>query len=255
MHGVGRVYFEHDVYSHCESARTVMVLVMVVCCGERINWSCGIVCVWSCTAVSDVGCGLKVDRYDCTLPANDLNDPACTEVGGVGVCATNGAVKPWLSDDEGTQYIWIGTAYLDLYIPNSVCVEAIVMTFHKPVGTNLPELTIEPSVPVNISSPPTPAGSVDTTVTFTQPYCRQTVRINMTQDPTASFILIQEVTLIEFITPGRLYHNYNMHVSIRYYVVGCMALYLLIFIYNSRACDTISTSNHIHSDGNNYCLW
>ena len=209
-------------------------------------------CVCLVTAVSGVGCGLKVDRYNCTLPANDLNDPACTEVGGVFVCATNGAVKPWLSDDdEGTVYIWRGTAYLDLYIPNNVCVEAIVMTFNKPSGTNLPELTIEPGFPVNISSPPTPDGPVNTSVTFTQPYCRQTVRINMTQEITAH-IVIQEVTLIEPINPGRLCHN--VHVSMRYYtidVVGCMALYLLIFIYNSRACDTISTSNHIHSDDNN----
>ena len=124
-----------------------------------------------------------MDRYNCTIPNAGLNDPACTEVGEVFVCATNGAVKPWLSDDdERTHHIWIGTAYVDLYIPNNVCVEAIVITVLKPVYTNLPELTIEPGVHVEISSPPTPAGSVNTTVTFTQPYCRQTVRINMTQE-------------------------------------------------------------------------
>ena len=193
-------------------------------------------CVCLVTAVSGVGCGLKVDRYNCTVPANDLNDPACTEVhvGEVFVCATNGTVNPWLSDDdEETLYIWKGTAYLDLYIPNSVCVEAIVMTFNKPSEQNLPELTIEPSIPVNIPSPPTPDGPVNTTVTFTQPYCRRTVRINMTQEIT-NFTILGEVTfkLIESITPGRLCHN--MQVSIRYYtigVVGCMALYLYTYFH------------------------
>jgi hypothetical protein len=162
-----------------------MVLLMVVCCG----------------------CGLKVDRYNCTIPISGLDDPACADLGGVFVCATNGTVKPWLSDDnEGTKYTWQGIrmAYLDLYIPNSVCVEAIVMTFTKPTAqTNLPELTIEPGVPVNISSPPTPDGPVNTTVTFTQPYCGQTVRINMNQESPGLFVVLQEVTLKnEPITPG-----------------------------------------------------
>ena len=204
-------------------------------------------CVCLVTAVSVVGCGLKVDRYNsyCTVPDYGLNDLACTEVGGVFVCATNDAVKPWLSDDaQGTQYIWRGTAYLDLYIPNNVCVEAIVMTFNKPVVTNLPELTIEPGFPVNICSPPTPDGPVNTTVTFTQPYCGQTVRINMTQEITAHHILIQEVTLIEPITPGRLHHNVQDSIGYRtryYYRCNwiCMALYLHIFITPCRASDTI----------------
>ena len=157
------------------------------------------------TSVSGVGCGLKVDRYNCTIPqGNGLDDRACTEVGEVFVCATNGTVKPWLSDDnEGTKYIWRGTAELDLYITNSVCVGAIVMTFDKPSGTNLPVLTVEPDVPVNISSPPTPVGLVNTTVTFTQPYCEQTVRINMTQEVAMHFIVLTEVILIEHITPGK----------------------------------------------------
>ena len=156
------------------------------------------------TSVSGVGCGLKVDRYNCTIPFLGNIDPACTEVGEVFVCAINGAVKPRLSDgNEITNYIWRGTAYLDLYILNSVCVEAIVMTFSKSSERDLPELTIEPGVSVNISSPPTPDGLVNTTVTFTQPYCGQTVRINMTQEITASSILIQEVILIESITPGK----------------------------------------------------
>ena len=158
------------------------------------------------TSVSGVGCGLKVDRYNCTIPGSGFTDLACTEVGGVFVCATNGAVKPWLSDDnERTQYIWRETAYLDLYIPNSVCVEAIVMTFNKPtVQTNLPEVTIEPGVLVSISSPPTPDGPVNTTVTFTQPYCGQTVRINMNQEIATHFIVLREVTLNnEPITPGK----------------------------------------------------
>ena len=59
------------------------------------------------------------------------------------------------------------------------------MTINKLSVYNLPELTIEPGVPVNISFPPTPDGPVNTTVTFTQPYCGQTVRINMTQEITA----------------------------------------------------------------------
>ena len=189
------------------------------------------------TSVSGVGCGLKVDRYNCTIPVLGHGDPACTEVGGVFVCATNGTVKPWLSDDEGTQYIWQGTAYLDLYIPNSVCVEAIVMTFNKPtVQTNLPELTIEPNVTVSISSPPTPDGPVNTTVTFTQPYCGQTVRINMTQENTG-FIVLPEVTLIESITPGRLCHN----LAVRYCRFSWMDGFVLAYFRNSRDCGTIST--------------
>ena len=156
------------------------------------------------TSVSGVGCGLKVDRYNCTIPeGNGRNDPACTLVGDVFVCV-NGTEKPHLSDDdERTQYIWTGTAYLDLNIPNSVCVEAIVMTFTKPSVYNLPEVTIEPSVTVNISSPPIPDGPVNTTVTFTQPYCRQTVRINMTQEIATHFILLYEVTLIEPTTSSK----------------------------------------------------
>jgi hypothetical protein len=120
-------------------------------------------------------------------------------VGEVFVCATGGAVKPWLSDgDEGTQYTWLGTAYLDLYIPNSVCVGAIVMNFNKPAAQiNLPKLTIEPSVSVSIFSPPTPQGRVNTTVTFSQLYCGQTVRINITQEMVAQHILLPEVTLLE----------------------------------------------------------
>ena len=49
------------------------------------------------TSVSGVGCGLKVDRYNCTIPISGLNDPACTEVGEVFVCATNVTVKPWFN--------------------------------------------------------------------------------------------------------------------------------------------------------------
>ena len=204
------------------------------------------------TSVSGVGCGLKVDRYNCTIPVSGQGDPACTVVGEVFVCATGGAVKPWLSDgDEGTQYTWLGTAYLDLYIPNSVCVGAIVMNFNKPAAQiNLPKLTIEPSVSVSIFSPPTPQGRVNTTVTFSQPYCGQTVRINMTQEISAQLTLIQEVILLEPIIPGRLCHN----LAVQYYigVVGCMALYLPVS--NSRDCGTIIACNNIHWAGNNYCL-
>ena len=148
------------------------------------------------TSVSGVGCGLKVDRYNCTIPTVGHIDPACTGVHSVFVCPRNGAIKkPYLSDDdEGTRYIWQGGAYLDLYIPNSVCVGAIVMTFYKPNSqTIVPELTIEPDVPVSISSPTTPDRQlVNTTVTFTQPYCNQTVRINI-----AKSAVLTEVTLLE----------------------------------------------------------
>ena len=166
----------------------------------------GIVCVESLVSIWDtVGYGLKVDRYNCTLPAGrkpiNAEGGVCTITGsGDGRelrCASTSTKPSLLSDgDDTTHYIWSNSAFLSLAIPNNVCVGAIVMTFSNGSSRGSPSLTFEPNETVTISQYGRPGDLVNTTVTFTQQYCGQSVRINMERDGMKS-IQLTEVTLIK----------------------------------------------------------
>ena len=166
----------------------------------------GIVCVESLVSIWDtVGYGLKVDRYNCTFP--DARTPTnaeggiCTDTGGDYPnrelrCASTSTKTPLLSDgDDKTHYIWTFPPFLNLAIPNNVCVGAIVMTFNNDSARGIPSLTFEPNETV-ISHDVRPGDLVNTTITFKPQYCGQSVRINMKKDD-INAIQLSEVTLIE----------------------------------------------------------
>ena len=166
----------------------------------------GIVCVESLVSIWDtVGYGLKVDRYNCTLPAGrtqpNAEDGVCTVTGSGDdrelKCTSTSTKTPLLSDgDDATYYIWTIPAFLNLAAPNNVCVGAIVMTFSNGSARGIPSLTFELNETVTISHDVRPCNLVNTAVTFTPQYCGQSVRINMTIDG-MNVIWLSEVTLIE----------------------------------------------------------
>ena len=164
----------------------------------------GIVCVESLVSIWDtVGYGLKVDRYNCTFPNGrnpvSAEDGVCNDTGAGDNrelrCTSTSTKTPLLSDgDDATYYLWVTPAFLDLAIPNNVCVGAIVMTFSNGTPFGIPSLTFELSETVTTSHDGRPDNLVNTTITFTPQYCGQSVRINMERDGT---IRLTEVTLIE----------------------------------------------------------
>ena len=165
----------------------------------------GIVCVESLVSIWDtVGYGLKVDRYNCTFPISRIprtDSDVCNDTGPGSDrelrCTSTSTNLPLLSDgDDATCYIWSTSAFLNLAIPNNVCVGAIVMTFSNGSSLGIPSLTFELNETVTTSHDGRPGNLVNTTITFTPQYCGQSVRINMERDG-SSWINLTEVTLIE----------------------------------------------------------
>ena len=220
----------------------------------------GIVCVQSLVFIWDtVGYGLKVDRYNCTFPSfcepNIAEGDVCIDTGKGDPdtyyyrewrCASTSTKPPLLSDgNDTTYYIWVIPAFLNLAIPNNVCVGAIVMTFSDDSVRGTPSLTFELTETVtishDISQDVRPGNLVNTTITFTPQYCGQSVRINIDIDE-RNAIWLTEVTLIEGGGSG----------SGKYIVLTIldgMDMFVLFLIVSNR--NNSSKNNNNINDNNN----